>query len=73
MRALDTVELLRHTGLTEREAEVAMAAVRGLKSAEGATALGVSTHTYLSHLKRAYTKLGVSSRSDLAAVLLGGT
>lgn len=72
VRALDSVELLRHAGLTEREAEVALATVRGLTSARGALSLRISEHTFLSHLKNLYRKLGVGSRGELAALLLGG-
>lgn len=71
VRALDSVELLRHAGLTEREAEVALATVRGLTSARGALSLRISEHTFLSHLKSVYRKLGVGSRGELAALLLG--
>jgi DNA-binding CsgD family transcriptional regulator len=72
VRALDSVDLLRHAGLTEREAEVALATVRGLTSARGALSLRISEHTFLSHLKNVYRKLGVGSRGELAALLLGG-
>lgn len=72
VRALDSVDLLRHAGLTEREAEVALATVRGLTSARGALSLRISEHTFLSHLKNLYRKLGVGSRGELAALLLGG-
>lgn len=71
IRALDSVELLRTAGLTEREAEVALVLLRGFKSSEGAEALGVSEHTFLSHLKAVYKKLGVASRGELAALVLG--
>jgi DNA-binding CsgD family transcriptional regulator len=73
VRSLDSVELLRKAGLTEREAEVALAAVRGYRSAEGADALKISEHTFLGYLKATYKKLGVGSRSELAALLLGGS
>lgn len=72
VRALDSVELLRTTGLTDREADVALATLRGFRSAEGAEALDISEHTFLSHLKMVYKKLGVGSRGELAAVLLSG-
>lgn len=72
IRALDSVELLRTAGLSEREAEVALVMLRGFKSAEGAAALGMSEHTLLSHLKSVYKKLGVSSRGELASLILSG-
>ena len=72
VRGLDSVELLRTAGLTEREAEVAMITLRGFKSVEGAEALSMSEHTFLGHLKSVYRKLGVGSRGELAALLLSG-
>lgn len=73
IRALDSVELLRTAGLSEREAEVSLLLLRGFKSAEGAASLGMSEHTFLSHIKAVYRKLGVGSRGELAALLLTGT
>jgi len=72
IRALDSVELLRTAGLSEREAEVSILLLRGFKSAEGAASLGMSEHTFLSHIKSVYRKLGVGSRGELASLLLNG-
>jgi DNA-binding NarL/FixJ family response regulator len=55
--------------LTKREREVATLAARGLTSREIAETIVVSTRTVENHLQRAYEKLGVSGRSDLAAAL----
>jgi DNA-binding NarL/FixJ family response regulator len=55
--------------LTKRELEVATLAARGLSSREIAETLVVSTRTVENHLQRAYEKLGVSGRSELAAAL----
>lgn len=55
--------------LTRREHEVAVLAAAGHASREIAGRLQLSTRTVDSHLYRAYTKLGVSSRVDLAAAL----
>src|SRR5262249_387371 len=55
--------------LTKREREVAMLAARGLTSREIAEKIVVSTRTVENHLQRAYEKLGVSARADLAAAL----
>ena len=55
--------------LTKREREVATLAARGLTSREIAETIVVSTRTVENHLQRAYEKLGVSSRSELAAAL----
>jgi DNA-binding CsgD family transcriptional regulator len=58
--------------LTEREREVAELAAGGRTSRDIAGALGVSVRTVHSHLHHAYTKLGVSDRSELAALLGAG-
>jgi DNA-binding CsgD family transcriptional regulator len=57
------------TPLTRREREVADLAARGLPSKEIAEKLFVSTRTVENHLQRAYEKLGVRGRPELAAVL----
>jgi DNA-binding NarL/FixJ family response regulator len=55
--------------LTKRELEVATLAARGLSSREIAETLVVSTRTVENHLQRAYEKLGVSGRTELAGAL----
>ena len=55
--------------LTRREREVAALAAEGLASREIAERLFVSVRTVDNHLHRAYYKLGVSSRAELAEVL----
>lgn len=57
------------TTLTNREREVIDLAARGRSSREIADTLVVSVRTVDSHLNHAYTKLGISSRSELATVL----
>jgi DNA-binding CsgD family transcriptional regulator len=57
--------------LTPAELEVALAAAAGSSNREIAERHGVSARTVESHLQRAYTKLGTSSRTDLAAALGG--
>jgi DNA-binding NarL/FixJ family response regulator len=57
------------TALTKREREVASLAARGMTSREIAETLVVSTRTVENHLQRAYEKLGLSGRSELAAAL----
>jgi ATP/maltotriose-dependent transcriptional regulator MalT len=52
--------------LTRRENEVAMLAARGLSSREIAGKLFVSARTVENHLQRAYEKLGVRGRAELA-------
>lgn len=55
--------------LTAQEERVAQAAVRGASTREIATELYLSPKTVEFHLGRAYRKLGVSSRGQLAAAL----
>lgn len=55
--------------LTTREREVIDLAARGRTSREIAETLFISVRTVDSHLNHAYTKLGISSRSELATVL----
>ncbi|MBO0683253.1 MAG: helix-turn-helix transcriptional regulator [Candidatus Dormibacteraeota bacterium] len=63
--------LLQLHALTPREQEVTSLLVRGLATEEVARWLGISRHTVRDHLKAAFGKLGVSSRSALAALLAG--
>ncbi len=58
--------------LTRREAELAGLAAKGLTNGGIAARLGVSVRTVENHLGRAYAKLGVTSRQELAGVLSGG-
>jgi len=55
--------------LTRREREVAVLAARGMASREIAGTLVVSTRTVENHLQRAYEKLGVRGRPELAEAL----
>lgn len=55
--------------LTAQERRVAELAVRGLRNREIAEALFVSLKTVEVHLGRAYTKLGIKGRSQLADAL----
>jgi ATP/maltotriose-dependent transcriptional regulator MalT len=55
--------------LTKREREVATLAARGMTSREIAETIVVSTRTVENHLQRAYEKLGVSGRAELAEAL----
>jgi DNA-binding NarL/FixJ family response regulator len=55
--------------LTTRELEVARLAARGLSSRAIAEELVLSVRTVESHLYRVYTKLDVSDRAELAALL----
>lgn len=55
--------------LTRREREIAGLAAAGVPSREIAEQLFLSIRTVDNHLQNAYTKLGVTSRDDLARVL----
>jgi DNA-binding CsgD family transcriptional regulator len=69
---LRTPPLARGAGvepLTAREREVALLAAGGRSSREIADVLYLSTRTVETHLARVYRKLGISTRSELAAAL----
>ena len=55
--------------LTPGQARVAALALEGLQDEEIAARLGLSRHTVSNQLRRAYARLGVSSRSELSAHL----
>ena len=55
--------------LTSRERDIALAAARGASSQQIAELLSLSVRTVENHLYRAYAKLGVTSRRELAATL----
>ena len=59
----------RQTELTESESRVARLAADGHSNKEIAQALFVTVHTVEVHLSRAYAKLGIRSRTQLAAKL----
>ena len=59
------------SGLTEAEQRVARLAAEGLTNRELAETLFLSQKTVESHLRNAFRKLGVSSRSELASVARG--
>lgn len=57
--------------LTQRERQVVTAVCRGLSHKEVGRELGLAPTTVSSHLYRAYSKLGVESRSALAKLVHG--
>jgi DNA-binding CsgD family transcriptional regulator len=55
--------------LTRREKQVSLLAARGLRNSDIAKELKVSQHTVESHIKRAYSKLGIHNRVELSRLL----
>lgn len=55
--------------LTERQLEIAKFAVAGATTSEIADTLDISPHTVKTHLKNAYARLGIGSRTELATML----
>ena len=55
--------------LSEREREVALLAASGRRDADIVAELVVSVRTVHAHLRSVYTKLGITSRSEIAAAL----
>jgi len=70
--ALTTVDSV--VPLTAREREIVLLVADGMSTKEVAERLFLSARTVSNHLQNAYTKLGISKRSELAAALsrLGG-
>ena len=59
--------------LTKREREVAVLAAGGITSKDIADRLFVSVRTVDNHLGRVYEKLGISSRAELAEIVVAAT
>ncbi|MEO8095669.1 MAG: helix-turn-helix transcriptional regulator, partial [Pseudolysinimonas sp.] len=57
--------------LTARELEIGLRASHGESDRQIAAAAGISVRTVQTHLARAYAKLSVHSRSELAVILSG--
>lgn len=65
-------ELRERFNLTRREAQVAELLARGASDRQVAERLIISWHTARGHAERVLQKLGVASRAEVAARLLGG-
>ncbi len=63
----DLAELTEFAALTPREKDVTLLAAKGLTNREIAEVTSTSLRTVEGHLLRAYRKLGVSSRAELAS------
>jgi two-component system nitrate/nitrite response regulator NarL len=61
---------VRARALTTREKQILMLVVTGLTNSQIAAELFLAESTVKSHLSSAFSKLGVSSRSEAAAVIL---
>ncbi|HEX8863120.1 MAG TPA: helix-turn-helix transcriptional regulator [Actinomycetes bacterium] len=59
-----------HAPLSPRELEIARMVAKGLPNKTIASVLDISSWTVASHLRRVFTKLGVSSRAAMVARLL---
>ncbi|MDF9301052.1 response regulator transcription factor [Tritonibacter mobilis] len=62
----ETVMVSGEAPLTPREAEVLSLIGRGLRNAEVAAELNISTNTVSGYIKQVYSKLGISSRAEAA-------
>ncbi|MBX3221329.1 MAG: response regulator [Labilithrix sp.] len=69
-RAETVKRTFARAGLTPRETEIALLALKGLSSPEIAQVLSMSDKTVRQHLSRVYEKHGVSGRGELVHLLL---
>lgn len=62
--------LLQDRQLSDRQLDVLHLLLRGMSEKEVARALGVSTHTVHTHVKKLYSEFDVSSRGELLALFI---
>jgi len=65
-----TGQLMRQFDLTEREAEIALLAAAGLSDLDISLKAGIAPTTVRTHMRHLFEKLGVTSRTALAARIL---
>lgn len=68
---IDCYSLVSRWRLSSREAQICLLVCKGLTDQEIASVLGISFSTVRTHLKRIFTKLDVTTRSELIYVLIG--
>ncbi|MGV8041028.1 MAG: response regulator transcription factor [Thermoanaerobaculaceae bacterium] len=64
-RAEDLHQRLTRQHISRRESEVLALVLEGRKASQIASSLGITEYTVKDHLKHAYAKLGITSRSQL--------
>lgn len=71
VRPAERMDAFLRLGLTGREVEIARAVVRGEGTKRIAAELGISPHTVRHHVRHVLGKVGVGSRRELVACLVG--
>lgn len=67
----DLIRRLAHYSLSPRQSEIAMWAMRGLTNSEIAGQVNIGAQTVRDHFQEIYYRVGVRSRSELLAKVLG--
>ena len=71
-KKMDADSLRKKHHLTSRESEICILVSKGLIDSEIASALGIAYSTVRTHLNNLFTKLDVTTRSELIYILLDG-
>jgi DNA-binding CsgD family transcriptional regulator/PAS domain-containing protein len=71
-KRMDANSLRKRHHLTSREVEICMLVCKGLTDPEIASALNIAYSTVRTHLNNLFTKLDVTTRSELIYILLDG-